>query len=315
MLDILSAARAHGGRPENWADDVRELVLSRAAGVVALETERYEAAGRSLTFLGSGGGSRSREITLTGHGILTAEDCRAIYESATFVRSTRCYYGGAPPAEVLEGMAGEGIGDILGVTQPRAGRRSALCFTVFLGADMRGDARQCDRWGTLVRHLGALSEAREWLDRGAAGLEGELDAPARGEARLDEAACSAVRELDRRRARAVRRPGEEEALEVLDIWSFLLDRGFAVLDYDREGGRLVAVRLRDPEWDALHRLAPEERDVVEMAARGLSNKEVAFALRTNEATVATRLRRAQRRLGVKSRVELIELAGATGYRS
>jgi len=51
---------------------------------------------------------------------------------------------------------------------------------------------------------------------------------------------------------------------------------------------------------------------VEAAARGLSNKEIGFELGVDQATVATRLQRAQRRLGVRSRVELLRLARALG---
>ncbi|MBC7170912.1 MAG: hypothetical protein H5U40_00705, partial [Polyangiaceae bacterium] len=167
MLDVLSAAQAHGGTPTRWADDVAEIVLRRVSGTVAFETESYTAADRSLVFLGSAAGNgRSREITRTGHESLSADDCREIYETSNFARTSRSFFRGTPPPELLEGMTREGIGDILGVVQPQLDRRKALCFTVLLAIGVRTDARLCRSWGTLVRHLGALAEARSWLEQG-----------------------------------------------------------------------------------------------------------------------------------------------------
>jgi DNA-binding CsgD family transcriptional regulator len=317
MLDVLSAAQVHGGRPERWADDVRGIVMRRSRGTLALETEIYTAADRKLRFLGeAAAGARAKEITRTGHEGLSAAECRRIYETSTFVRTTRRFFREAPPPELAEGMAREGIGDILGVAQPRRDRKEALAFTVLLDVGLQPDRPLCGRWGTLIRHLGALAEARDWVDRG--GLEAVMsEAPRRSKRKseaLDDSVRKALRDLDASRARALVRRGDEEAGEAFDLWTYMLDRGFVVLEQTREGAkkRLVAVRLRDPAWEAMCRLAPAERRVVDRVVRGLSNKEVAYELGIEEATVASRLRRAERRLGLRSRVELIRLAREMG---
>src|SRR5690606_30068359 len=176
MLDVLSNAQAHGGAPERWARDVPDLLTTRAPGTLAVEAELYRASDRALLFLGERAASpRSRDITLTGHASLTADECRRIYETSTFVCSTRGFFDGAPPTDLLEAMRGEGIGDILGVAQPSRDHREALCFTVLLEAGVRTEGRLARRWAILARHLGALADARAWLD--AEHGEGACDAP------------------------------------------------------------------------------------------------------------------------------------------
>ena len=71
----------------------------------------------------------------------------------------------------------------------------------------------------------------------------------------------------------------------------------------RERGA-VRTRLRH---EVLHRrltLTPAEERVVAMVAAGASNRETAAALFLSPNTVASHLRRAFRKLGVRSRVEL-----------
>jgi len=51
------------------------------------------------------------------------------------------------------------------------------------------------------------------------------------------------------------------------------------------------------------RLSPRERRVLELVARGASNKEIAQELGVSEGTVRTHLERLYRKLGVRSRTE------------
>ena len=61
------------------------------------------------------------------------------------------------------------------------------------------------------------------------------------------------------------------------------------------------------EPEAVVKLTPAEAEIVAHAARGLSNKEIAAALGKAEATVKGHLTRVYRKLGVKSRLQLILL--------
>ena len=53
------------------------------------------------------------------------------------------------------------------------------------------------------------------------------------------------------------------------------------------------------------KLTPAEAEVVSQVVRGLSNKEVAHALRKSEFTIKNQLRSVYRKLGLKRRLHLI----------
>lgn len=74
---------------------------------------------------------------------------------------------------------------------------------------------------------------------------------------------------------------------------------------DRDGRRTIGARPHAAEahrWDALTSC---ERDAVAQAALGHTNKLIAYELGVAPSTVAMRLSRATRKLGMRSRVELI----------
>ena len=82
---------------------------------------------------------------------------------------------------------------------------------------------------------------------------------------------------------------------------------------DRAHRELLATGARPRRTASSGRddLTPSERRVTEMAARGLTNRQIAQALFVTEKTVETHLGRAYSKLGVRSRKQLGDaLAGA-----
>jgi DNA-binding NarL/FixJ family response regulator len=301
VLEVLHAAHAHGAGPSGWADDVRELLLERVPGALAVESSTYDARDGTLRLHGSPSGrGRAAQVTLAGHASLDREARRAIYETDTFVRSARAFFDDVVPEPLAEGMAQQGIGDIVGIAQPAADRRSAYGLTLLVEEGVTTSARSLRQWGMLIRHLGALAAVRHSAMDDVVATDADT--------------AALVRALDHARARTLRRSDEETAHTAVDLWSRILDGGFTIVEHatKRGGGRVVAVRADDRRWAEVRRLTPEERSVVALVARGLSNKEVAYELGVDATTVERRLRRAQQRLGLRSRVELVRLAQRLG---
>jgi DNA-binding CsgD family transcriptional regulator len=128
---------------------------------------------------------------------------------------------------------------------------------------------------------------------------------ATGSARLKESRESlrrAARALDRARGR-MRRDDSDRA--VLD-WKVLVEHRWSLVDhFDRDGKRYLLACRNSPAVLASALLTPRERQVVLLAARGHSNKLIAYELGISTSTVGVLLGRARVRLGVTSRRALI----------
>ena len=185
------------------------------------------------------------------------------------------------------------------------------------------------------------TEAAQFVRRLREGVEGR-DAPAAGaalrvgrgllaEAKGDLEGATRDFALAERCWRALPRP--YEAARAREY------RGRAMLVEDPEGGRrrlveaMDAYRALGAQWDAgrarstlrqrglvpPHRagrkgygseLSPREHEVVQLAADGMSNREIALSLTVSRSTVEHHMTSAMRKLGATSRHELGELLGA-----
>ncbi|HVU00786.1 MAG TPA: alpha/beta fold hydrolase [Polyangiaceae bacterium] len=103
-------------------------------------------------------------------------------------------------------------------------------------------------------------------------------------------------------ARYVELEGEDHFSWVSPHVDEIIDRYFEFVGVRGEGQRVKTV------WDPWSALTPSERRVAAQAQRGLTNEEIAAALRISPRTVENHLTRAYAKLGVRSRTELALLS-------
>lgn len=98
--------------------------------------------------------------------------------------------------------------------------------------------------------------------------------------------------------------------ERLALWRALARGACARIDeFETESHRFIVASLAKPV--AARGLSARERSVVRGAARGLSDKAIAFELRVAKSTVSTLLRRALRKLGL-GRLDLSRIDWSDG---
>ena len=230
-------------------------------------------------------------------------------------------------ARIAAGRADEGIEDLLDCQREQMGARASIALEwrtdAALALAARGDVEEAMRLaeeqlelarkggvgrplGVALRTLGLLSQddrEESLLSEAVSVLEGSS-------ARLEHA--RALVELGSSVRRAGRRGAAREHLRA----GYELARrcGSAVL-LERAGHELAAagVRLRRPALSGRDALTPSERRVAEMAARGMSNPQIAQALFVTRKTIEMHLGRAYRKLEVTGREQLASaLAPADG---
>jgi RNA polymerase sigma factor (sigma-70 family) len=99
---------------------------------------------------------------------------------------------------------------------------------------------------------------------------------------------------------AVHRTAEGEALLSPSVTRRVIDR------------MVAQPRLARGEDQRLEELTPREREVLELIARGLSNREIAARLVIEESTVKTHVKRVLTKLGARDRVHAVIFAYETG---
>lgn len=158
--------------------------------------------------------------------------------------------------------------------------------------------RTSHQWSlaTGARVQALVAAARGDLDGALAACEGALEHHARLSMPIEQARTLLVRGMIERRARRRGRAKQsfEEAFEIFE-------RAGARVWADRARAELDRIGLRRSSGDEL---TEGERRVAELAARGMTNREVAAALHLSPKTIDANLSRVYRKLGIRSRAEL-----------
>ena len=174
-------------------------------------------------------------------------------------------------------------------------------------------------WGRLAAHMAAGLRIRHRLLR-LAGGGGGLPEPeavvgtdghihhASGAARAPHALAAlrrAALAADRARG-ALRRANPQRAVM---LWQGLVDGRWTLLDQFERGGRRVLIAHRnDPQVASPRAVSLRERQVLAYAGLGHSTKLIAYELGLSVGATSAYLATAMRKLGLRSRIQLVELA-------
>jgi DNA-binding CsgD family transcriptional regulator len=135
-------------------------------------------------------------------------------------------------------------------------------------------------------------------------------AHAEGSAR-DADVRAALREAALRMDRARSHYTAECSDEALAFWRALVEGRWSLVErFESDGRRVFLAHRNDPGHRASRALTELESKVVALLAIGHSQKMCAYELGRAESTVSELAASAMRKLGVRSRVELVELHGA-----
>jgi len=201
---------------------------------------------------------------------------------------------------------------------------------VLIGAPMRA-ARWLTRaevatWTQVSAHLASAMRLRRalgiapLLDEGGTTRaplgdgEAVLDAAGRTLHAEPSASTKSARERLRTAAVAIdrsRRKKNRETVDALETWKAMVDARWTLVDrFDRDGRRFFIAYRNDVPLTDPRQLTPREQQVVAFAALGSTSKLIAYELGLTVSSVTTFLSSAARKLGVRSRAELVVLARA-----
>jgi DNA-binding CsgD family transcriptional regulator len=177
-------------------------------------------------------------------------------------------------------------------------------------------------WGQLAAHIGIAHRLRRKL----AGLAAPSSDPlgeaivdldgrchhAEGEARSVEAR-EILRDASRRVMRARSSLRSRDPDEAIEIWQGLVNGRWSLVDRFDSDGKHYLVAHRNPPQVRDHRaLSQREAQVAAYVAIGLSSKAIAYALGITTTTTADHVASIERKLGTRSRTELVRLLAAFG---
>lgn len=216
--------------------------------------------------------------------------------------------------ELMRPLLGEGAADVLGLRAGGLDRRGLLlCFPV-LAPELPALAtrRRLDR---VAAHLAAAFRLRDQ----AATLEDAsavLDPQGRLQHARDAdligrrgALAAAVERMRHARGRETRLDPDAS----VNAWRALVDGHWSVIDHtDVDGKRFIVARRNEPLDRSRNAIHDTSRQVLELTAAGYSNKLVAYELGISPAAVTSHLHRGLKRLGLRTRQELIALRCADG---
>jgi DNA-binding NarL/FixJ family response regulator len=301
VIAVVEAAYLHDA-PDTWHEHVVARVAEHLGDGLGAFFLPYDMSKPGLFGAAVLGGVEPRivDAILLSFAQATPEQRRISFDSAGKAISLSHIYG--PTVRTSPAFAA--IAGLVDVCGTRVGNPDGT--GMFVGIPMRKSRLASAHllWQVGV-HLAAARRLQRALDADAEAVlapDGRLlhaEGVARSRREALERAC---RRVDR--ARGAKRRADPTA--ALDAWTALADGRWSLVDrFESDGRRFVVALPNAPDLRDPRALDEGERRVVHYVVSGCSNKVVAYTLGIPEGSVATVLKRAMRKLGVRTRVQLI----------
>jgi DNA-binding NarL/FixJ family response regulator len=163
------------------------------------------------------------------------------------------------------------------------------------------------QWSMLARHLTAATRLQRAIARTGLSPCGRIDATnGRADVASDDAPhASALCASAKRIFEARRRREEGRDERALSMWQVLSSGNWSLVSRASEASRAYLAYENPPKAPDPRRLSHQERVVAHLAGFGHANKLIAYELGCKESTVSNSLTRIRRKLGLRSRAELV----------
>ncbi len=182
--------------------------------------------------------------------------------------------------------------------------------------------QDAQRWQMLAAHVEAGHRLRQGITGEDVGQENKSPLPNEADAIFDAKNFRVTEAVGEARGRTTARKLREAAIaidrargkmrntdpdEALEIWKALVRGRWSIVDwFDTDGRRFVLAIPNPPEVTDPRGLSKRESQVVTAAAMGHSNKMIAYRLGLSTSRVSTVLRSAMRKMGVRTRAQLVK---------
>jgi DNA-binding NarL/FixJ family response regulator len=213
------------------------------------------------------------------------------------------------------------VQDLL-VINCQSGVGSGVSIGMLLKETSKASEQERRRWPQIAAHVGAAVRLRSMatsLMLDSPEVEAVLDSggtlhDARGPAK-DNDARENLREIVRRIERTRTYEGRSDADTALSSWEGLVSGRWSMVDrFDNDGRRFVVAIKNDPDHPDPRGLTARERQVAEYVGLGCASKEIAYTLGLSETAITNCTARAQHKLGITSRAELVAFFAPSGFR-
>jgi DNA-binding CsgD family transcriptional regulator len=333
VLDLLDATYALEQPTETWLHGVAsrlDRALGDGSGSLAMITDlrgSEHAAFEHVTPIGGGDWWRSQLALFeqmpigmmrnfsTGPVFYWSQTAASVLQhdadtAALLDRTARADYGTDELAALELARAGSAsmlIERLVFTTLSPFGRGVSAVVPHRAVAARRPGHAELTVWGRIAAHVATAFR----LHRGSQPVEAVLEpdgrlvdatGPAQEERARDALRAAAIAQ-DKIRSRRGRRIDAESAT---DAWRAVVHGRWSLVDqFERDGRRYLVAKVNPAETTGMSQLTRQQAQIVELAARGYTNKLIAYEIGVSVATIVRALSAAARVLGTTSRVDLI----------